>query len=94
MNPRLERWYVGTMDADPYKAPEQMSMRLFGNVHNDWRFLTGEPIHTSAIRGKCGDCVVTKSGTHYELGEVDPGYEHAYPGARERLFKTLPEVQP
>jgi hypothetical protein len=89
---RLENWYVGPCIADPYKAPEQLEFRLHGNVYDDYRFFPGELIHTSAVKGKQGNLVVTNSGTRYELGVVDPNYEKAYPQARERVFATLPEI--
>ena len=47
---------------------------------------------TTPIRGKRDGCVVTMSGTHYKLLDVDPVYEALYPGARERLMNTLPSL--
>ena len=35
-------------------------------------------------------CVVTKSGSEYELGDANPNYEAAYPNAKERLLAVVP----
>lgn len=83
--PRLDNWsVVGTFD--PYQAPEQQVKKLHGQVSDHPMFPDGVMITTSAIAAIEADTVVTHSGSRYELGIVDPGYEAAYPNARERLF--------
>ena len=32
---------------------------------------------------------ITQSGSEYELGEVDPAYEAAFPGAKQRALDSL-----
>jgi hypothetical protein len=89
---RLENWSVVT-DADPYKAPEQLVSRLHGQAFGHPRFADGSEVTTSRVMG-CSEskdhlAIVTGSGSHYVLGEVDPDYEERYPNARERFWKSL-----
>ena len=53
-----------------------------------------DPICTSPIKAKVGDLVITRSGSAYALGKINPEYETLYPNARERLFSTLPTFDP
>jgi len=82
---RLENWSVGS-NASSYTAPELVSLRLHGNVYGHPRFDEGEEVTTSAIDKIDGDVVVTRSGSRYELGEVDPEYEKIYPDAKAKLL--------
>ena len=36
-----------------------------------------------------GSIIKTQSGSFYELGSIDPVFEELYPGAKERLIKSL-----
>lgn len=94
MKVQLKDWSFGTKEKDPYKAPEQLTPCLQGNVfgHPNKKHHDGKFISTSRIIGKRNSLVVTQSGTEYELLEVDPLYEQTYPNARERLFAALKEV--
>ena len=47
--------------------------------------MTAEWVTTSPITAVEGGIATTLSGSQYELGEVDPQYEAAFPNARERL---------
>lgn len=85
---RLERWSVFD-DADPYRAPEDQAKRLQGYVYGNPRFEEGEHVYTTAIVGIAGGLMVTRSGSRYELGEVDPAYEKLYPNAKERLLASV-----
>ncbi len=73
----LEDWAIGADYDNPYQAPEQRIMRLTGKVYNhpDPRFPDGKVVTTSAIDLATGKCVVTKSGTKYQLGKVSPDYD-------------------
>ncbi len=84
---RLENWSVFS-DANPYQAPELGRKYLQGYVLGHPSFNDGEHVHTTAIVAAEDGVIVTASGSRYELGEVDPGYEAQYPGARERLLKA------
>jgi len=92
--PKLENWGVVIVGASPYTAPELMKMCLHGNVygHESNRFSDGEAVRTSSIRGKRGTCVVTRSGSIYELGAVANEYENQFPDAKNRLLESLEEV--
>jgi hypothetical protein len=85
--PKLEQWSV--IDTrGPYDPPEWAQPSLTGTVTGHHRKSDGKSIVTSPIAGVENGVVRTKSGTLYELGEVDPEYEAKFPGARERLFKS------
>ena len=87
---KLENWCIcAKRMSDAYIAPELVAVRLAGNVANHPAFKDGSHVTTSPIVAFDGDKVKTKSGSLYELGEVDPDYEKVYPNARERLFKSL-----
>lgn len=89
---KLNQWSI-VAPLDPYKAPEQISVNLYGIVEGHPEHKDGRDITTSRIVGKTPEGHVrTRSGSTYELGDVDPAYEAEYPGARERLMETLPMV--
>lgn len=86
--PRLESWSV-TGGNNPYTAPELRTLHLQGMVYGHPMFDEGHPVLTTPIVSVVDDRVVTKSGSIYELGEVDAAYEYQFPNARERLFFVL-----
>ena len=82
----LEDWAINDGGwSSSYQAPEQAMMRLTGKVYNhpDPHFPDGKKVTTSVINMAIGKCVVTKSGTKYQLGTVSPNYDNymkqAYP---------------
>ena len=89
MNTRLEHWSLCSRPFGQAQAPEEESVCLLG-------FVVGHPLHrdgkevlTSPVMHYGSNRVVTKSGSEYELGLVDPSYECRYPGALERLLTRL-----
>lgn len=87
---RIEEWAVVTTNLNPYAAPETQTQRLGGKVFGHPKFGDGQDVTTSSIRGKnASGEVVTKSGSVYELGEIDPSYEEAFPDAKNRLLDSL-----
>ena len=78
---RLEQWSVVRK---PYATPESGG-HLHGRAYGHPRFDDGEWVTTSPITAVEGGIATTLSGSQYELGEVDPQYEAAFPNARERL---------
>lgn len=91
---KLENWSFTAKGNDGFKAPEQLIPCLQGNVfgHSNPKNHDGKFIATSRLMGKRNGRVVTQTGSEYELGEVDPNYEKAFPNARERLFTQLKKV--
>ena len=98
---RLEQWAVVRAQISPYMAPEQPLQCLQGILSDHGRMPDGSDVTTSPIIGKrlvdlgIGEqryVVVTRSGTEYLLGAIDPLYEDIFPDAEVRLFKSLPEV--
>lgn len=79
-----------------YDAPELYSFHLEGQVTNHPRFPSGHPVTTSRVIGyvednETGLLVLTKSGSAYQLGQVDPDYEKAFPNAEQRFVTSLKE---
>lgn len=83
---KLENWSVNFLPFDLYIAPEQIKCRASGQVYGNPKFEDGEVITTSRIVKVENGCIVTKSGSFYELGEPHPDYEAAYPNAKERVL--------
>lgn len=90
---RIENWAVITPADDPYKVPELRKPSLQGKVFGHPRFEDGHRVTTSSIQGKTetGE-VVTYSGSHYKLGQIDPSYEERFPGSRKKLLDFLPTI--
>ena len=97
--PRLERWSLVNLAASPWQPPEVGVQGLHGRVYGHPRFEDGDEVTTTRVVKveveklyapdgvSCCIAVLTASGSRYTLGEVDPGYEAAFPNARERLAK-------
>ena len=85
---RLENWVV---EGNPYAAPEMHLCLLNGEVygHPSERFPDGKRIAISRVVAVQGESVVTRSGSVYDLGEPDPDYEKAFPGAKARALEVL-----
>jgi hypothetical protein len=71
------------------QPPEHGRVCLHGFVIGHPRCQDGKEVTTSLVVSRHGNKVVTKSGSEYELGEVDPSYESLYPNARRRLLAYL-----
>lgn len=63
--PRLEKWTI--RDLNSYST----DFYLLGYIYDDTRFEDGCLIHTSLVEELDLDkgCAITRSGTHYELGQ-------------------------
>lgn len=72
---RIENWSITSGDSDPYKAPEQISAKLYGAVygHPNPYIFDGEVVTTSRINSVNGRIVQTNNN-EYELGTADPNY--------------------
>lgn len=91
---KIENWSVTLVGPiDPYKPPEAHKQAISGNVYGNPKFPEGCFVTTSSIKRVLSDGVITKSGSFYELGEIDPEYEKLYPNARERFFANA-EIKP
>ena len=87
---RIDGWMVSTPE-QPYTAPELRVRVLSGVVTGHPRHEDGKLVTTSSIKSlnPLEGIIVTFSGTQYILGEPDPHYEAAFPGAKDRLLKSL-----
>jgi hypothetical protein len=94
MKIQLKNWSFTANGDDGYKAPEQLIPCLQGNVygHPNPKHHDGKFIVTSKLIGKRNGLAITQSGSEYELGDVDPNYEKAFPNAKDRLFTQLKDV--
>lgn len=87
---KLDNWRAisGICDASP--GPEQGLLRLRGTVTGHPRCEDGREVTTSLVLSRQGECIVTQSGSHYDLGKPNSDYESQFPNARERLLVALP----
>lgn len=74
------------MQLSPYTAPEQLQPRLQGRVEGHLWFKDGDSITTSSIVSVDGRIVTTKSGSIYQLMEVNPVY-------KDWVAKNRPDIQ-
>lgn len=82
----INNWSIVHKLDNPYTAPECRVQCLAGLVEGYSGSVT-----TSGIEGAREGKIVTRN-TVYTLGTIDPGYEAAYPNAKERFFNTAKEV--
>ena len=90
---KLENWSVVSNTGIALVPPEEGPQYLFGVVRGHPHHADGKEVRTSRLVYRNGGGVVTRSGSHYELGEPHPAYEAEYPDARRRLLASL-ERQP
>ncbi len=76
---RLRNWSTcGGANANPYAAPEQLSLHLQGEVYGNPNFPDGDHIITSAVDSSERRLVTTRSGSKYLLdGDPDPMFAQA-----------------
>jgi len=92
---KLDQWCVVSRNFISLPAPEQERCCLHGKVSGHPRCANGKTVTTSLLVSRSGNKVVTKSGSEYELGDVDAAYEALYPNARRRLLDGLrPALEP
>lgn len=86
----VENWSLCPSKVDPYLPPEFVGTELQGLVFGHPSFQDGNQIRTSPIVGcnsEEGE-LITRSGTRYKLGQINPNYEKDFPNAREKLFAS------
>lgn len=90
----LNNWSICAAGLNPYQAPETIEQCLQGNVFGNPRFNAGDHITTTGIVSVDPekDLVITRSGSVYKLGTIDPAYEDQFPDAKARLFASWPNV--
>jgi len=82
---RLEHWSYVT--AHQHNG----NSGLCGGVHGHPKFPDDKTIVTSPIEEYDAeeDAFITRSGSRYKLGDIDPEYNEMYPGAKERLIMAI-----
>lgn len=66
---------------------------LIGECEGHPKHEDGHVLVTSKCVGQLDGRIVTKSGSHIELGQPKADYEACFPGARKRLFDAAPMVE-
>lgn len=84
---RLENWGIIQSPSNPYEAPEMRKMQVTGDVydHPNPKWDDGHGITTSNVVKIENGIAYTRSGSEYELGEVDPEYLKMFPNALDIL---------
>jgi len=90
---RLENWSLVTRVSNPYQAPELGVPCLHGLVYGHPKLPDGYEMSSSRVVKTEGEDIITESGTHYELGQIDPEYEKIYPNAKQRLIESLKKIE-
>lgn len=88
---RITNWVL-IAHADRSPLPQGHSRKLRGDVYGHPRFPDGYRVTTTRIVGTRDGRIVTRSGSHYELGDPQPLYEAVFPGAKQRLLENLTQV--
>ncbi len=90
---KLQNWSVRSRPWGQFESPEQEGSCLYGLIVGHSLHRDGREVLTSRLAGRRANCVVTSSGSEYELGEIDPAYERTYPEARQRLLASLEPLE-
>ena len=90
---KLEHWST-QMEGSLYTPPELRNTVLTGYVFGHPDYDDGHPIITSSIVLVRGKIIKTKSGSEYELGEIEPEFkkwldEKGYKFDKERPIKFV-----
>lgn len=91
---KVEHWSLRSRPMGRIEPPEMPGVCLHGQVIGHPYHIDGKEVLTTAVLNFGLDTVITKSGSEYELGEVDPAYEKLFPGAEQRLLRALDRAQP
>ena len=92
--PKLENWNLVLRSNNPFQAPETCPVALHGRVTGREGFEDGSDVTTSPLDhieevGNGVDVAVTKSGTRYTLGAVDPKYVRSLLDRGSNLYKAI-----
>ena len=81
----IEDWAIVHTDTKEncYGAPENRTQHLHGR-RPDGKVITSSPIVEAE-----GGCLITRSGSSYELWEPSEDYEAAFPDAKNRALTVL-----
>jgi hypothetical protein len=86
---KLQHWSLHSRPLGEWQSPEQDGVRVFGYVYGHPLHRDGKEVLTSPVIRCSANRIVTRSGSEYELGAVNPAYERRYPGALDRLLIRL-----
>ena len=81
----IEGWSIIYTDTkgNCYDAPETSTQHLNGR-RPDGKVITSSPIVDAE-----GGCLITRSGSRYELGQPHADYESVFPNANNRALTVL-----
>ena len=86
---KLQNWSLRSRPWGLLQSPEEQGSCLFGLVVDHPLHQGEKEVITSTVVGRRADCIVTRSGSEYELANPDLVYERLYPEARYRLLARL-----
>ncbi len=89
----LENWALVCVNGKTEHSPDIGAGCIQGDVPLPRGGSERMRVCTQPIEGQCEGLLVTIEGHTVELGEVDPKYEEAYPGARDRLFVRMSIIE-
>jgi hypothetical protein len=71
----LQNWSCfSTGSNDPYLAPELATLRICGEAYGHPKSQDGQYVRTSSVVQVDGREVITRSGSVYRLGKINPLY--------------------
>ena len=81
---RIEDWAV-------IESPFTGETHLSGKVYGHPTYRDGVSVVSSSIVGGNAKekVIITMSGSHYTLGQVNENYEKIFPNAEERVWKAI-----
>ena len=90
---KMENWSL-VMYGGGQLSPEDRGLHIHGNLYNhpcqeDSIFEQGKEKTTSRIVDRNNDIIITRTGTKYHLGIVDPEYDKLFPDALSRLLIAI-----
>lgn len=89
MTAKLQHWSLCSRRSGEWLSPDAEGARIFGLVFGHPRHFDGKELLTSPVVKRAANRIVTRSGSEYALGPIDPAYERRYPGALQRLLARL-----
>jgi hypothetical protein len=89
MTAQLQHWSLCSRRSGEWQSPDEDGARIFGLVFGHPRHFDGKELLTSPVVKRSANRIMTRSGSEYALGPIDPAYERRYPGALQRLLARL-----
>jgi len=88
---RIENWSIMIHDSwnQEYQTPELFKSSWLGKIYDHPDHEDGECIITSSIKGFERNCILTASGSKFEIGKINPRYLDKYPNILDLLYSKF-----